>query len=358
MPNRDTYTSPCAYINFAAAMEMTMYNGKMKKYGDEVIGLQTGELTEFKTFDDFLNAFLRQQTYFLRHAFIQQHEIIRLRARHFATPLGSSLHKLCRDSFTDLHQPQIPGGIDLGYFEYIGYGTVVDSLAAIKKNVFEEKRFTLEALKAALDADFEGCEAIRQFQLNAPSYGNDDPYADEIARLIDLKALEFTAKYSKELNVRLDLRYVPFTSHVPFGKVVSATPNGRKAFTPLSDGSSPSQGADLNGPTAVLLSNFATKNRNHNERASRLLNVKLSPACVKGEEGTAKLVQFIEGWRDLRLWHIQFNVLNQETLLNAQREPDKYRNLLVRIAGYSAYFTELTRDLQNDIIARTQHESL
>ena len=358
MPNRDTYTSPCAYINFAAALEMTMYNGKMKKYGDEVIGLQTGELTEFTTFDDFLNAFLRQQTYFLRHAFIQQHEIIRLRARHFATPLGSSLHRLCRDSFTDLHQPHIPGGIDLGYFEYIGYGTVVDSLAAIKKNVFEEKRFTLEALKAALEADFEGCEAIRQFQLNAPSYGNDDPYADEIARLIDLKALEFTAKYSKELNVRLDLRYVPFTSHVPFGKVVSATPNGRKAFTPLSDGSSPSQGADLNGPTAVLLSNFATKNINRNERASRLLNVKLSPACVKGEEGTAKLVQFIEGWRDLRLWHIQFNVLNQETLLNAQREPDKYRNLLVRIAGYSAYFTELTRDLQDDIIARTQHESL
>jgi formate C-acetyltransferase len=358
MPNRDTYTSPCAYINFAAAIEMTMYNGKMRKYGDEVIGLQTGELTEFTTFDDFLNAFLRQQTYFLRHAFIQQHEIIRLRAQHFATPLGSSLHKLCRDSFTDLHQPHIPGGIDLGYFEYIGYGTVVDSLAAIKKNVFEEKRFTLEALKAALEADFEGYEAIRQFQLNAPSYGNDDPYADEIARLIDLKALDFTAKYSQELGVRLDLRYVPFTSHVPFGKVVSATPNGRKAFTPLSDGSSPSQGADLNGPTAVLLSNFATKNMHRNERASRLLNVKLSPACVNGEEGTAKLVHFIEGWRDLKLWHIQFNVLNQETLINAQREPDKYRNLLVRIAGYSAYFTELTHDLQDDIIARTQHEAL
>jgi formate C-acetyltransferase len=358
MPNRDTYTSPCAYINFAAALEMTLYNGKMQKYGDEVIGLQTGELSEFKTFDDFLNAFLRQQTYFLRHAFIQQHEIIRLRAQHFATPLGSSLHKLCRDSCIDLHQPKIPGGIDLGYFEYIGYATVVDSLAAIKKNVFEEKRLTLSELKTALEADYESYESLRQFQLNAHSYGNNDAYADDIARRLDREALEFAGKYSKELGVRLDLRYVPFTSHVPFGKVVSATPNGRKAFTPLSDGSSPSQGADFNGPTAVLLSNFETKNRDRNERASRLLNVKLSPACVLGEEGTEKLVRFIEGWRDLKLWHIQFNVLNRETLLKAQKEPEKYRNLLVRIAGYSAYFTELTRDLQDDIIARTQHESI
>jgi formate C-acetyltransferase len=158
--------------------------------------------------------------------------------------------------------------------------------------------------------------------------------------------------------VWLYFRYVPFTSHVPFGKVVSATPNGRKAYTPLSDGSSPSQGADVNGPTSVLLSNFATKNRNRNERASRLLNIKLSPACVQGKSGTEKLVQFIEGWRDLKLWHVQFNVLNQQTLLKAQADPERYRNLLVRIAGYSAYFTELTKDLQDDIIARTNHESI
>ena len=358
MPNRDTYTSPCAYINFAAALEMTLYNGRMLKYGDEIIGLQTGELSEFTSFENFLDAFIKQQTYFLRHAFIQQHEVIRLRAQHFATPLGSSLHKLCRESFTDLHQSYIPGGIDLGYFEYIGYGTVVDSIAAIRKNVFEKKRFSLLELRAALEVDYEGYELIRQFQINAPSYGNNDPYADEIARMLDLKALEFTAKYSKELNVRLDLRYVPFTSHVPFGKVVSATPNGRKAFTPLSDGASPSQGTDLKGPTAVLLSNFTTKNLNHNERASRLLNIKLSPACVKGEEGTEKLMQLIEAWRDLKLWHVQFNILNQETLLKARSNPELYRNLLVRIAGYSAYFTELTKDLQDDIIARTNHESI
>ena len=128
------------------------------------------------------------------------------------------------------------------------------------------------------------------------------------------------------------------------------------AYTPLSDGSSASQGADENGPTAILLSNFRTKNKSNNYRAARLLNIKLSPSCVQGEEGTEKLVQFIEGFRDLKLWHVQFNVINTDTLREAQRKPEEYRNLLVRIAGYSAYFTELSKDLQDDIIARTQQE--
>lgn len=358
MPNRDTYTSPNAYINFAAALEMVIYNGRMKKYGDELLGLETGKFEDFKSFDEVLEAFLKQQRLFIKHAFIQQHEIIRLRGQHFASPLGSALHKLCRDTYTDLHQPKIEGGIDLGYFEYMGFATVIDSLAAIKKVVFEDKAITLAELKEALEHNFEGYEAIRQLLVNAPSYGNDDPYTDWIGKLLDKEAQEFTRKYGNELDVHMDLRLVPFTSHVPFGKVVSATPNGRYAYTPLSDGSSASQGADLNGPTSVLLSNYATKNYSHNEHAGRLINVKLSPSCVKGEEGTKKLVQFIEAWRDLKLWHIQFNVLNTETLREAQKHPENYRNLLVRIAGYSAYFTELTKDLQDDIISRTEHEAI
>ena len=358
MPNRDTFTSPCAYINFAAALEMTLYNGKMLKYGDEVIGLKTGEVEEFASFEEFLSAYLKQQKYFIRNAFIQEHEIIRLRAVHFASPLGSLLHRLCRDSYTDIHQPEIPGGIDLGYFEFIGYGTVIDSLSAIKKFVFEEKKIIWQQLKQALRADFEGYEDIRELLQTAPAYGNDDEYADIIGKRIDREALDFAAKYSEELGVHLDLRFVPFTSHVPFGKVVSATPNGRKAYVPLSDGSSASQGADKNGPTAVLLSNFATKNKGYKERASRLLNIKLSPSCVEGEAGTEKLVQFIRVWHDLRLWHIQFNVLNTETLRKAQQRPEEYKNLLVRIAGYSAYFTELSKDLQDDIIARTEQQAV
>ena len=156
MPNRDTFTSPCAYINFAAALEMTLYNGKMLKYGEEVIGLKTGEFEEFASFEEFLSAYLKQQKYFIRNAFIQEHEIIRLRAVHFASPFGSLLHKLCRDSYTDIHQPEIPGGIDLGYFEFIGYGTVIDSLSAIKKFVFEEKKITWQQLKQALHESWTG----------------------------------------------------------------------------------------------------------------------------------------------------------------------------------------------------------
>ena len=358
MPNRDTYTSPNAYINFAAALEMVIYNGRMKKYGDEVLGLETGEFTEFTSFKEVLDAFLAQQRYFIKHAFIQQYEIIRLRGEHFATPLGSTLHKLCRETYTDLHQPKIEGGIDLGYFEYMGFATVIDSLSAIRKLVFEDKKISLAELKEALEHNFEGYEAIRQLLINAPSYGNNDPYTDELGKFLDLEAQKFTAKYGSELGVHMDLRLVPFTSHVPFGKVVSATPNGRKAYTPLSDGSSASQGADINGPAAVLLSNYATKNYNRNEHAGRLINIKLSPSCVKGKEGTEKLVEFIKAWRDLKLWHVQFNVINSETMKKAQKNPEQYRNLLVRIAGYSAYFTELTKDLQDDLIARTEHESV
>ncbi len=357
MPNLDTYTSGCAYINYAAAFEMALYNGRMKCYGDEPIGLETGNAREFKSWDELWNAYLAQQTNFLKHAFIQQKIIIDLRAKHFATPLSSALHDLCMKNTVDLHQPHIEGGIDLGYFECIGYGTVIDSLAAIKRRVFEEKKLTMSQVIDALECNFEGKEAVRQTLLHSPCYGNNDAYADSIGRAIDKASLEYTAHYSKEVGVHLDLRYVPFTSHVPFGKVVSATPNGRKAWTPLADGSSASHGADINGPTAVLLSNFASKNLDYRERASRLLNIKLSPKCVAGEEGTSKLVSFIRTFCDLKLWHVQFNIINKETLLSAQQEPEKYRGLLVRVAGYSAYFVDLSPDLQNDIIARTEHSS-
>jgi formate C-acetyltransferase len=358
MPNRDTYTSGCAYINFAAALEMTLYNGRMKKYGDEQIGLQTGDPCNFNTWEEFWNAYLAHQTDFIKQAFIQQHHIIRLRAKHFAVPLGSALHDLCMQHCIDLHQPKIPGGIDLGYFEFMGYGTVVDSLSAIKKLVFEEKKVTMAELLDAVSNNFEGKEDLRHMLMNVPCYGNNDPYADSIAKAVDRAAVEFTHKYSKELGVHLDLRLVPFTSHVPFGKVVSASPNGRKAWTPLSDGSSASQGSDKHGPTAVLMSNFTTKNYDYRERAARLLNIKFTPKCVAGDEGTRKLVSFIRTWCDLKLWHVQFNVINKQTLVSAQQNPEKYRGLVVRIAGYSAYFVDLSPDLQNDLIARTGHEQM
>ena len=160
------------------------------------------------------------------------------------------------------------------------------------------------------------------------------------------------------MGIHNDIRYVPFTSHVPFGKVVSATPNGRRADTPLAEGSSASHGADTNGPTAILLSNYNSKNYGYRDRAARLLNIKFTPKSLEGDDGTRKMVSFIRTFCDLKLWHVQFNVINQETLIAAQKDPEKYRNLIVRIAGYSAYFVDLSPDLQNDLIMRTAHETM
>ncbi len=358
MPNRDTYTSSCPYVNFASAIEMVLYDGRTLHTGDDVLGLQTGDPRTFKSFEEFMDAFHKQVNNLLKHAFIQQYHIIRLRPKHFATPLGSSMHKLCMENMVDLHEPDIPGGIDLGYFELMGYGTVVDSLAAIKKLVYEDEILTMDEVVEACKANFVGHEITQQYMLNAPKYGNNDPYADTIAKEVDKQAVDFTRKYSATLGVHLDLRLVPFTSHVPFGKVVGATPNGRTDSFPLSDGSSPTQGADINGPTAVLLSNYHSKNYEFRNRAARLLNIKFSPNCVKGDAGTKKLVDFIRTWCDLKLWHVQFNVVNKQTLIDAKKNPDNYRGLIVRVAGYSAYFCELSSDLQDDLIARTTNEEL
>ena len=358
MPNRDTYTSGGAYTNFAAALEMALRQGKMKKYGDEQLGIATPDPRTFKTWDDMWNAYKAQQELFLRATFTQQYIVTKVRAEHFAQPMGSALHDLCMKHCLDLHTRLIPEGANFGYFEFMGFGTVIDSLAAIKKLVFEEKRITMDQLLEAMDHNWVGYEAIQQLVKSCPCYGNDDPYADEIGKAIDRICVEFAQKYSPEMGINNDVRYVPFTSHVPFGKVVSATPNGRTEWFPLSDGSSASHGADVNGPTAILLSNYKTKNYGLRNRAARLLNIKFTPKSVEGDSGTEKLVQFIRTWCDLKLWHLQFNVLNQETLLAAQKDPQKYRNLIVRVAGYSAYFVDLSPDLQNDLIARTDHDDL
>lgn len=356
MPNLDTFTTPCPFINLGAVMELTLRNGRMKRYGDELLTIETGEFTDFESFEDFLEAFKKQETYALKIAFKQQYIANKTRPKHFASPLGSSLHKLCMDSCTDLHSEKINGGIDIGFFDLIGLGTAADSLAAIKKNVFEEGTINPSQLLTAMDNNFDGYEIIRQRLIHSPAYGNADSYADSFAKLIDRIGAEFSHEYSKHLGINMDVRYVSQSSNVPFGKVVSALPNGRLEGTPLSDGSSATQGADINGPTSVLISNYNTKNIDLNNRASRLLNIKFSPSCVDGDEGTQRIIQFIKTWRDLKLWHLQFNIINRETLLKARKHPENYKSLLVRVAGYSAYFVELSPDLQDDIIMRTEHD--
>ncbi|SFH27035.1 formate C-acetyltransferase [Desulfotomaculum arcticum] len=355
MPNRDTFTSPCAWVNLGAVLEMALNDGKIKSLNNEQIGPQTGDPREFTSFEDLWRAYTTQQEFILKHTFIQQYLADMIRSKYLAAPFASVLHDLCMNDCKDLYSGPIEGGVSLGFYDLLGFGTVIDSLAAIKKLVFEDQKLTMAELIEALDANFEGKEVIRQMLLNAPKYGNNDMYADSIGFNIESHAINFAKQYRTAFGGQLDARYVPVTAHIPLGKIVGATPNGRKAGMPLADGGGPSHGADTKGPSASLQSIANTKCMGEKERAARLVNLKLSPSTVAGDEGTQKLIALMRTFCDLKLWHLQFNVINRDTLLAAQKDPEKYRNLLVRVAGYSAYFVDLSPELQDEIIARTEH---
>jgi formate C-acetyltransferase len=356
MLNREGIATGCAWINLGAILEMTLRDGRMNCYGDGLVGISTGDPRTFTTFDEFWDAFTLQLENVVQHTFIQQYVSDTLKSQHIASPMFSMLHDLCMESCTDIHSGPIDGALYLGFFDVMGFGTVIDSLAAIRTLVFEEGKLTMPELLDALDRDFEGQEAIRQLCLNAPKYGNNDSDVDQVGRDIEECFARLAQHHTTAFGGELDLRYVSVTSHIPLGAVVGATPDGRKAREPLSESISPSQGMDVKGPTATLMSISSTKCAQYKERAARLLNMKLSPASLVGEAGTRKLMALIRTACDMKMWHIQFNIINRDTLLAAQKDPDKYRNLLVRVAGYSAYFVDLTPALQNEIIRRTEHE--
>ncbi len=358
--NRESYMSPGTQVNLCAALELTLRNGRLKKFGDGLFTFESGDPCSFKTWEEFWDAYVAQQNNLITTAFVLQDTIHHTRAKYFASPLASGLHNLCVESCVDLNSDQAPeGALDLAFFDAIGFGTLVDSLSVIKKLVFEEGSLTMRELLEALDCDFEGREALQAMLQRAPRFGNGDDYADNLYKQVEKSALDFTARYAKNCGVQpIEIRTTSVTANVPHGKFVSAMPNGRKAWTPLSDGSSPSHGSDLSGPTAVLLSQYKSTNWNAPNRACRLLNMKIAPKTVEGDEGTQKLVDLFRSFIDLRVWHLQINVINRETMIAAQKDPHKYRNLVVRIAGYSAYFVDLNTDLQNDLIDRTEQQSV
>jgi formate C-acetyltransferase len=358
--NRETWTSKGPAINLAALIELTLRNGRMKAYGDELLTIETGELKDFTTWEAFYEAFKKQESYYIQKTCQQLGVVHDVRERHFASPFGSSLHELCLKERKDLHAKEIEGGLDYAFFDMVGFASTVDSLSAIREVVYRKKYAALQDVVKAMDANFEGYEILKQRLIHVPCYGNNDEEVDAIAKEIDLLATQVAAEEANKISDKLiiDVRYVPVSANVAMGRVVSALPNGRLEGTALSDGTSAAHGADVNGPTAVLLSNYHTKNCAYRNRAARLLNLKFGTASVAGEAGTRRLVDFIKSWRDLKLWHIQFNIISQETLIDAQKHPENYRNLIVRVAGYSAYFVNLSEDLQDDIIRRTSHAAI
>jgi len=356
--NRETNVTGNGGINYGSAIEMTFRNGKLKVLNDVQFGLQTGDPREWTRFDDVWNAFCRQLEHLARHALIQQHVALRLKPMYFAAPATSMLHDLamaeCRDLHT--HGEYFPGALDHSCFEAIGKGTAIDSLAAVKHLIFDTQKLTWDQLLTAIEANWAGHEATRQLCLNAPKYGNAIEWVDDLGFQIERFLLEFLHANPKPHDQPFLLRQIPVTFHVPLGKVTWATPNGRPANEYLSEGISASHGMDLKGPTAALTSMARARARGYREKGGDLINLKFSPATVAGEEGTRRLMQVIRTWCDLKHWHVQFNILNRATLLAAQKDPAKYRNLIVRIAGYSAYFVDLSAMQQAEIIARTEEQ--
>ena len=342
------------YMNWLKIFEITLNNGLDPVTGEKV-GIETGDSTKFESFKELLVAYKKQLKYFVDLKIKGNNKIERLYARYMPAPFLSILMDDCVEMGKDYHN----GGprYNTSYIQGTGLGTLTDCMAAIKYHVFDKKNITMEELLEALRNDFRGkYEKFRQILLyKTPKYGNDDDYADTIARgLVDVY-IEVLDGRPNTRSGKYRVNLLPTTVHIYFGKVCGATPNGRKAGEPISEGVSPSQGADTHGPTAVIKS---VAKWDHTRTGGTVLNMKLSSQVLKTEEGTDKLAHLIRTFFRLGGHHIQFNVVNADTLRDAQKHPDKYRNLLVRVAGYSDYFLNLSRELQDEIISRTEHETL
>ncbi|MGE5769978.1 MAG: pyruvate formate lyase family protein, partial [Betaproteobacteria bacterium] len=358
LPNRETNVTAAGGVNYGSVVEMTFRNGRLKVLNDLQFGVATGDPRGWTSFDQVWEAFCKQLVHLGRHAVIQQYVAMRVKPSCFAAPMTSMVHDLamaeCRDLHT--HGEWFEGAIDHSTLEAFGKGTAIDSLAAVKHLIFDTKKLTWDQLLTALEDNWQGHEAIRQLCLKAPKYGNGIEWVDDIGFRIERFLLEFLHQNPKPHNQAFLLRQIPVTFHVPTGKVTWATPNGRSATEYLSEGISASHGMDVKGPTVALASMARARDRSYREKAGDLMNLKFTPANVAGEDGTSRLMQIIRTWCDLKHWHVQFNIINKETLLAAQKEPEKYRNLVVRIAGYSAYFVDLSPAQQAEIIARTEEE--
>ncbi|MCD6291629.1 MAG: glycyl radical protein, partial [Anaerolineae bacterium] len=340
------------YFNMPKILELTLNNGVDPRTGKQ-IGLQTGDPTQFQSFDDLLEAYRKQLNYFIDIKIRGNNVIERLYARYMPAPFLSILISDCIATGKDYHN----GGprYNTTYIQGVGLGSITDEMTAIKYHVFDQKTITMEELLAALRDNFEGRERLRQMLVNrTPRYGNDDDYADEIMRtLFDLYFNAIDGRPNTK-GGEYHINLLPTTVHIYFGSVIGATPEGRKAGMPLSEGVSPVQGADRRGPTAVLKS---VAKMDHARTGGTLLNQKFTPQLLQNDDDLDNLVRLIRTYFRLDGHHVQFNVVDANTLRAAQKNPDQYRDLIVRVAGYSDYFCDLSKALQDEIIARTEHQT-
>ncbi len=340
------------YLNVPKILEVTLNNGIDPMTGKKV-GIETGDPKTFINYEALYSAFIKQLNYIVDLKITVSNYIDRMFAKYAPAPFLSVVIEDCIKKGRDYYD----GGprYNTNYIQCTGLGTVTDSLSAIKKHVFEEKNFTMEKLLKAVAGNFEGEEFLRQTIMNkTPFFGNDDEFADDIAVRVynDLfRAIDGKPNIKGETY---HLNMLSTTCHIYFGKVLGATPNGRLSGKAISDGTSPSHGADTHGPSSVIKS---LGKLDQSKSGGTLLNLRFLPALLKKEDDIKKLGKLIRSYFALGGHHVQFNVVDTATLLAAQHTPEDYRDLLVRMAGYSDYFNDMNSDLQQEIIERTENDS-
>lgn len=341
------------YLNLPKLLELALNDGVDPRTGKR-IGPRTGDPRTFTDFDALFGAWQAQLSHFTDVKVRENNWIEQLYAKEMPAPFLSMLIDDCISTGRDYNA----GGAryNTSYIQGVGIGTLTDSMAAIRRHVFDDRDLAMDELLAALATDFRDVEPLRQRLRNrSPKWGNDDDYADGIME----RAFEaFFRAVEGRPNARggqYHINMLPTTCHIYFGSVTGATPDGRRCGAPCSEGISPSQGMDRRGPTAVLLS---AAQMDHSKTGGTLLNMKLTPDLLEGDEGIATLTHLVRSYFSLGGHHIQLNVVRVETLRKAQADPDSYRDLIVRVAGFSDYFCDLSRSLQDDIIARTEHTSV
>ncbi len=344
------WSEGCRY-SFPIAVEWALFNG-YTHYWKRDIGVKTGDPRTFDTYEKFENAVKTQLAYEIKNCVESVHLAERAHKKRLPKTVRSILTEGCVESGKDC----IMGGALFNNgpgIETTGVADLADSMAAVKKLVYEERVFTMDQLVSMLDKNFEGYETQRQILIDrAPKYGNGDAYVDDIAKeMMDFVAA-ITGFYKNALGYHFNTGNVPATANVPHGEVTWALPSGRKAGTPLADGISPYTGYDKNGPTSILRS--VCKLDVTKVACGNLLNMKFSPALLNSEQDKRNFIAMLRTEGRLGGYHVQFNVVSNETLKDAQKHPENYGDLLVRVAGYSAYFVDLRPDVQQAIIDRTE----
>lgn len=340
------------YFNMPKIFEITLNNGIDSRTCNK-IGLETGDPGQFETFEELFAAYRKQLRYFLDIKIHGNNVIERLYANYMPAPFLSLLVSDCIATGKDYHD----GGAryNTTYIMGVGLGSLTDAVTAVKYNVFDQRTISIKALLNALRDDFADNEQVRQMLLNkTPKYGNDDDYADDI--MVELFEAYFGSidGRSNTKGGTYHINLLPTTVHVYFGSVTGATSDGRRAWVPFSEGVSPVQGADRYGPTAVIKS---VAKMDHARTGGTLLNQKLTPHLLDDDKGLSNLSDLVRTYFKLDGHHIQFNVVDATTLRKAQKNPEEYQRLIVRVAGYSDYFCDLSKPLQEEIIARTEHNS-